>query len=76
MSQAGTLKDLGIGILIIALGRWLDSVDGIINWSVMGLPPPKVILPMSIMIVVAAVMVVIAPIIMAVIATPIIVPVV
>jgi hypothetical protein len=31
MSQAGTLKDLGIGILIVALGRWLDSVDGIVN---------------------------------------------
>jgi hypothetical protein len=26
MSQAGTLKDLGIGILIVALGHWLDSV--------------------------------------------------
>jgi hypothetical protein len=31
MSQAGTLKDLGIGILIIALGRWLDGVDGVVN---------------------------------------------
>jgi hypothetical protein len=31
MSQAGTLKDLGIGILIVALGRWLDGVDGIVN---------------------------------------------
>jgi hypothetical protein len=26
MSQAGTLKDLGIGILIIALGCWIDGV--------------------------------------------------
>jgi hypothetical protein len=72
MSRAGTLKDLGIGILIIALGRWLDGVDGIINWSVAALLSPKVILPMLIMIVVVAVMVVIVPIITAVVATPII----
>jgi hypothetical protein len=69
MSLAGTLKDLGIGILIIALGRWLD---GVINWSVAALPPPKVILPTPIMIVVAMVVVVIALIIAAVIAMPII----
>jgi hypothetical protein len=31
MSQAGTLKGLGIGILIVALGRWFDGVDGVVN---------------------------------------------
>jgi hypothetical protein len=31
MSWVGTLKDLGIGILIVAFGRWLDSVDGVVN---------------------------------------------
>jgi hypothetical protein len=31
MSRAGTLKDLGIGIHIVALGRWLDGVDGVVN---------------------------------------------
>jgi hypothetical protein len=31
MSQAGTLKDLGIGILIVALGHWLDGVDGVVS---------------------------------------------
>jgi hypothetical protein len=31
MSLAGTLKDLGIGILIVVLGRWLNNVDGVIS---------------------------------------------
>jgi hypothetical protein len=72
MSWAGTLKDLGVGILIVALGRWLDGVDGVVNWSVVALPPPKVILLTPITIVVAAVTVVIAPIIATIIMTPII----
>jgi hypothetical protein len=67
MSWAATLKDLGIGILIVALGRWLDSVDGVVNWSFAALPPPKVVLPTPITIVVAAVAVVIAPIIVVVV---------
>jgi hypothetical protein len=72
MNQTGTLKDLGIGILIVALGRWLDSVDGIVTWSVVALPPPKVILLTPITIVIAAVTVIIAPIIETVVTTPII----
>jgi uncharacterized membrane protein YidH (DUF202 family) len=72
MSQAGTLKNLGIGILIVALGRWLDDIDSVVNRSVAALPPPKVILSTPITIVVAAVTVVVAPIIAAVDATPII----
>jgi hypothetical protein len=76
MSRAGTLKDIGISILIIALGRWLDGIDGVINWSVAALPPPKVILPTPITIVVRAVTVVIEPIITAIVTTPIIAPVV
>jgi hypothetical protein len=66
------LKDLGIGDLIVALGHWLDGIDGVVNWSVVALPPPKVILPMAIMIVVAMVAVVVEPIIATVITTPII----
>jgi hypothetical protein len=31
ISWVGTMKDLGIGILIVALGRWLDGVDGVVN---------------------------------------------
>jgi hypothetical protein len=73
MSQARTLKDLGIGILIVALGRWLDDV---INWSVLALPPPKVVLSTPITIVVVAVAVVVAPIITAVVMMPIIMPVI
>jgi hypothetical protein len=73
MSQAGTLKDLGIGILIVVLGRWLDSV---VNWSVAALLSPKVVLPTLIMIIILAVMVVIASIIMVIVTTLIIVPVV
>jgi hypothetical protein len=69
MSWAGTLKNLRVGILIVALGRWLD---GVVNWSVVALPPPKVILPTPITIVVVAVTVVIAPIIAAVITTSVI----
>jgi hypothetical protein len=68
VSQAGTLKDLGVGILVAALGPWLDGVDGIVSWSVMALSPPKVILPMPITIIIAAVVVVVA----AIIAAPII----
>jgi hypothetical protein len=41
MSWAGTLKDLGVSILIVALGRWLDGVDSIVNWLVVALPPLK-----------------------------------
>jgi hypothetical protein len=58
------------------LRRWLDSVDGIVNWSVVPLPLPKIILPTSITIVIAAVVVVIAPIIAVVVAMPIIAPIV
>jgi hypothetical protein len=76
MSRAGPLKDLGIGILIVVLRRWLDGVDNIVSWSVAALPPPKVILPTPIMIVIAAVAVIIAPIVAAVMMTPIIVSVV
>jgi hypothetical protein len=70
------LKDLGIGILIVALRRKIDSVDGIVNWSVAALPPPKIVLPTPITIVIVAVAVVVAPIIAVVIMTPIIVPVI
>jgi hypothetical protein len=76
MSQAGTLKDLGIDIHIVVLGCWLDDIDGVVNWSVVTLPPPKVILLMPIMIVIVAVTVVVALIIATVITTPIIAPVV
>jgi hypothetical protein len=76
MSRAGTLKDLGIGILIVALRCWLDGVDGIVNWSVVALLPPKVVLPMPIMIVIAAVTVVVVLIIAVVVTTPIIAPVI
>jgi hypothetical protein len=31
INWAGTLKDLGIGILIVALGCWLDGVDSVVN---------------------------------------------
>jgi hypothetical protein len=31
VSWAGTLKDLGVGIIIVALGPWLDGVNGIVN---------------------------------------------
>jgi hypothetical protein len=72
MSQAGPLKDLGVGILIIALGRWLDNVDGVINYSVAALLPPKVILLTPITIVIAAVAVIVAPIVVVVVTTPII----
>jgi hypothetical protein len=72
MSRAGPLKDLGVGILIIALGRWLDSVDGIIHYSVAALPPPKVVLLTSITIIITVVAVIVA----AIVATPVIAPVV
>jgi hypothetical protein len=75
MSQAGTLKDLGVGILIIALGRWfndVDDIDGVIHYLVVALLSPKVVLPTSITIVIAAVMVIVAPIVAAVVTTPII----
>jgi hypothetical protein len=65
MSWAGPLKDLRVGILIIALGHLLDDVDGIIHYWVVGLPPPKVILPTVITIVIAAVVVIVAPIVVA-----------
>jgi hypothetical protein len=72
MSRAGPLKDLGVGILIIALGRWLDGVDGVIHYSIAALPPPKVVLLTPITIVIAAVAVIVVPIIAMVVTTPII----
>jgi hypothetical protein len=59
----GTLKDLGVGILVIALSPWLDGVDGVVSWSVVGLPSPKVVLLAPIMIFIAAVVVVVASVI-------------
>jgi hypothetical protein len=76
MSWVGPLKDLGVGVLVIAFGRWLDGVNGIIHYLVAALPPPKIILLTSIMIVIATVAVIVAPIIAAVVTTPIITPVV
>jgi hypothetical protein len=76
MSRAGPLKDLGVGILIIALRRWLDGIDGIIHYSVVALPTPKVILLTPITIVIAAIAVIVAPIVAAVVTTPIIAPVI
>jgi hypothetical protein len=76
MNRVGTLKDLGVGILIIALGRWLDGVEGVIHYSIVALPPLKVILLTLIMIVIVAVTVIVAPIIATVVTTPIIVSVV
>jgi hypothetical protein len=31
MGWARTLKDLGVGILVVALRRWLDSIDGVVS---------------------------------------------
>jgi hypothetical protein len=76
MSRAGTLKDLGVGILIIVLGRWFDGIDGVIHYWVATLPPPKIVLPMPITIVITAVAVIIALIVAVVVMTPIIMPVV
>jgi hypothetical protein len=76
MSWAGPLKDFGVGILVIAVGHWLDDVDGVMHCSVVALPPPKIILPMLIMIVIAAVMAIIVLIIAVVVMTPIIMPVI
>jgi hypothetical protein len=73
VSRAGTLKDLGVGILLVALGPWLDGVD---SWSVAALPPPKVVLPTPIMIVAMSIMIVVAPIIAMVVVALIIVPVI
>jgi hypothetical protein len=72
VSEVETLKDLGVGILIVALGRWLDGIDGVVSWLVAALPPPKDVLPMPITIVVAEVVVVIVSIVAVVIAAPII----
>jgi hypothetical protein len=69
VSWAGTLKDLGVGILVVALGHWLDGIDGIVSWSVVALPSPKVIIMMSITIIVATVTVIVVPIIAAPIIT-------
>jgi hypothetical protein len=63
ISWARTQKDIGIGILIVALGHWLDGVDGVVNWSVVALSPSKVIVPTPITIVIAAIVVVTTPII-------------
>jgi hypothetical protein len=76
MSRARTLKDFGVGILIIALGCWFDGIDGVIHYLVVALPPPKVILSTPITIVIAAIAVIVAPIVAAVITMPIIAPVV
>jgi vacuolar-type H+-ATPase subunit I/STV1 len=76
VSRIGTLKDLGVGIHILALGPWLDSIDGVVSWLVVALLPPKVVLPTPITIVVAVVAIVVASIIMAVVVAPIIVPVI
>jgi hypothetical protein len=76
MSRAGPLKDLGVGIIIIVLGRWLDSVDGVIHYAVAALPPPKVILLTSMTIVIAVVTVIVALIVVTVVTTPIITPVI
>jgi hypothetical protein len=78
VSQTGTLEDLGVGIFIVALGPWLDGIDGAIHWVVAALPPPCVILPIMtlVMVVIAAVVVIVALIIAAVIAAPLITPVI
>jgi hypothetical protein len=76
ISRAGPLKDLGVGILIIALERWLDNIDGVIHYLVMATPPPKVGLLTPITIIVAVVVVIVAPIVVAVVMMPIIAPVV
>jgi hypothetical protein len=73
MSRVRTLKDLGVGTVIIALRRWFD---GVVHCLVEALPPPKVVLPTSITIGIAAVTVIIAPIIAVVITTLIIAPVI
>jgi hypothetical protein len=75
MNRVGTLKDLGVSILVVALGCWLDGVDGIISWSIAALPPPEVVLPMPITFIVVAVTVV-ALIITTVVMTSIIAPVI
>jgi hypothetical protein len=31
LSQIGTLEDLGVGVFIVTLGPWLDSVDGVVH---------------------------------------------
>jgi hypothetical protein len=67
MSWAETLKDLGVSILTVALGHWLE---GVVIWSVVALPPPKVVLLTPIMIVIAVVAIVIAPIVAAVFMMP------
>jgi hypothetical protein len=72
MSRAGPLKDLGVCILIITPGRWLDSIDDIIHYSVVALSPPKVVLLTSITIIITVVTV----IVVAIITTPIIAPVI
>jgi hypothetical protein len=76
MSRAGPLKDLGVGILISALGHWLDGIDSVIHYSIVALPSPKVILLTPVMIVIVAVTVIIALIITAVITMSIIAPIV
>jgi hypothetical protein len=72
MSRARPLKDLGVGILIIALGCWLDGIDGVIHNLVVALPPPKVVLLTPITIVIATVMIIVAPIVATVVTTQII----
>jgi fucose 4-O-acetylase-like acetyltransferase len=31
MSWTGTLKNLGVGILIVVLGHWLNDIDGVVH---------------------------------------------
>jgi hypothetical protein len=63
MSRAGPLKDLGVGVLVIAFGRWLDGIDDVIHYPVAALLPPKVVLLTPIMIIIVVVAVIVAPII-------------
>jgi hypothetical protein len=74
VSRTGTLEDLGVGIFIVALGSWLDGVDGVVHWVVAVLSPPRVILLIMtpVAVVIAAVTVIIAPIIATVIVAPLI----
>jgi hypothetical protein len=78
VSWTGTLEYVGVGMFIITLGPCLDSVDGVVHWAVVALPPARVVLPITtlVTVVIVAVVIIIAPIIMAVIVAPLITPVV
>jgi hypothetical protein len=75
VSRTGTLEDLGVGIFIVALGPWLDGIDGVVHWAVAALPPPGVILPITtpVTVVIAAVTVIVVPIISVPLITPVVV---